>query len=140
MSKTSVKEKSVCKTLMVGVAFHLNRSSQLGTAVDLRSTQGSLRVSSILTSGMSVEGKLRGGHMTLPLDGRRCGKQTNFGHVVQLGQNAGLLNRMSGIRIPSCPYEWFNKLYCSYSLHNYIGFIVHINSEFLTRGVFNETY
>ena len=54
------------------------RSSKLENAVDLRSTQGSLRVRSIRTSGMSAEGKLRGGHMTMPPDGRGCGKQTNL--------------------------------------------------------------
>ena len=53
-----------------------SRSSQLEKAFALRANLSSQRVRSIRTSGMSAEGKLHGGHMTMPLDGRGCGKQT----------------------------------------------------------------
>ena len=43
----------------------LNRSSQLEKARVLRTCLGSQRVGSIPTSGMSVEGKLRGADMTM---------------------------------------------------------------------------
>ena len=43
----------------------LNRSSQLEKAFALRANQRRLRVRSIRTSGMSVEGKLRGADMAM---------------------------------------------------------------------------
>ena len=55
-----------------------SRSSQLEKAKALRAFERRFRVGSIPTSGMSAEGKLRGGHTTLPLDGRGCTNQTNW--------------------------------------------------------------